>query len=50
MDSAWAGLPDLVPMRLDWLLVRGLVARRPAVIPAGGRSDHHLITAGVHLP
>jgi endonuclease/exonuclease/phosphatase family metal-dependent hydrolase len=50
MDNAWAGLPDLVPMRLDWLLVRGLVARRPAVIPAGGRSDHHLITAGVHLP
>ena len=50
MDSAWAGLPDLVPMRLDWLLVRGLVARRPAVIPAGGLSDHHLITAGVHLP
>jgi endonuclease/exonuclease/phosphatase family metal-dependent hydrolase len=50
MDSASAGLPDLVPMRLDWLLVRGLVARRPAVIPAGGLSDHHLITAGVHLP
>jgi endonuclease/exonuclease/phosphatase family metal-dependent hydrolase len=50
MDQAWAGLPDLVPMRLDWLLVRGLVARRPAVVPAGGLSDHHLVTAGVHLP
>jgi endonuclease/exonuclease/phosphatase family metal-dependent hydrolase len=50
MDHAWAGLPDLVPMRLDWLLVRGFVARRPAVIPAGGLSDHHLVTTGVHLP
>jgi endonuclease/exonuclease/phosphatase family metal-dependent hydrolase len=50
MDHAWAGLPDLVPMRLDWLLVRGLVARRPAVVPAGGLSDHHLVTTGVHLP
>jgi endonuclease/exonuclease/phosphatase family metal-dependent hydrolase len=50
MDHAWAGLPDLVPMRLDWLLVRGLVARRPSVVPADGLSDHHLITAGVHLP
>jgi endonuclease/exonuclease/phosphatase family metal-dependent hydrolase len=50
MDHAWAGLPDLVPMRLDWILVRGLVARRPAVVPAGGLSDHHLVTVGVHLP
>lgn len=50
MDHAWAGLPDLVPMRLDWLLVRGLVARRPEVVPAGGLSDHHLVTVGVHLP
>ena len=50
MDHAQAGLPDLVPMRLDWILVRGLVARRPAVVPAGGLSDHHLVTAGVHLP
>ena len=50
MDHAWAGLPDLVPMRLDWILVRGLVARRPAVVPACGLSDHHLVTVGVHLP
>jgi endonuclease/exonuclease/phosphatase family metal-dependent hydrolase len=50
MDQVWAGLPDLVPMRLDWILVRGLVARRPAVVPAGGLSDHHLVTVGVHLP
>ena len=28
------GLPDHVPLKLDWILVRGLVARRPAVIPA----------------
>jgi endonuclease/exonuclease/phosphatase family metal-dependent hydrolase len=49
MDHAWAGLPDLVAMRLDWVLVRGLVARRPAVVPAGGLSDHHLVTVGVHL-
>ena len=46
MDHAWAGLPDLVPMRLDWILVRGLVARRPAVVPACGLSDHHLVTVG----
>lgn len=50
MDHAWAGLPDLVPMRLDWILVRGLVARRPAVVPANGLSDHHMVTVGVHLP
>lgn len=50
MDHTSAGLPDLVPMRLDWLLVRGLVARRPVVVPAGGLSDHHLITVGVRLP
>ena len=50
MDHASAGLPDLVPMRLDWILVRGLVARRPAVVPANGLSDHHMVTVGVHLP
>ncbi len=44
------GLPDHVPLRLDWLLVRGLVARRPAVILAGGLSDHQLVTVGVRLP
>ncbi len=45
-----AGLPDHVPMRLDWLLVRGLVARRPAMVPAGGLSDHDMVTVGVRLP
>jgi endonuclease/exonuclease/phosphatase family metal-dependent hydrolase len=44
------GRPDHVPIRLDWLLVRGLVARRPAVVPAGGLSDHHLVSVGVRLP
>jgi endonuclease/exonuclease/phosphatase family metal-dependent hydrolase len=44
------GLPDHVPLRLDWLLVRGLVARRPAVIPAGGLSDHQMVSVGVRLP
>ncbi len=45
-----AGLPDFVPIRLDWLLVRGLVARRPAVLPAAGLSDHHLVSVAVRLP
>jgi len=45
-----AGLPDHAPLRLDWLLVRGLVARRPVVVPAGGLSDHHLVSVGVRLP
>ena len=43
-------LPDHVPIRLDWLFVRGLVARRAAVVPAGGLSDHHLVSVGVRLP
>ena len=44
------GLPDRVPLKLDWLLVRGLVARRPAVLPAGGLSDHQGVTVGVRVP
>ncbi|MGA2930703.1 MAG: endonuclease/exonuclease/phosphatase family protein [Acidimicrobiales bacterium] len=44
------GLPDHVPFKLDWFLVRGLIARRPAVVPAGGLSDHHLLTVGVRVP
>ena len=44
------GRPDHVPIRLDWLLVRGLVARRAVVVPAGGLSDHHLVSVGVRLP
>jgi len=45
-----AGLPGHVPLKLDWILVRGLVARRPAVMPAGGLSDHHAVSVGVRLP
>ena len=41
------GRPDHVPIKLDWLLVRGLVARRPAVVAAGGLSDHNLVSVGV---
>lgn len=44
------GLPDHVPLKLDWILVRGLVARRPSVIPASGLSDHHAVSIGVHIP
>jgi endonuclease/exonuclease/phosphatase family metal-dependent hydrolase len=44
------GLPDHVPIRLDWLFVRGLVAQRPAVVPAAGLSDHDMVTLGVRLP
>jgi endonuclease/exonuclease/phosphatase family metal-dependent hydrolase len=44
------GRPDHVPIKLDWLFVRGLEARRAAVVPAGGLSDHHLISVGVRLP
>ena len=49
------GLPDHVPMRLDWLLVRGLDAGRPAVVPALGDdgrplSDHDIVAVSVRLP
>ncbi len=49
-DHDAGGLPDHVPIKVDWILVRGLVARRPAVIPAGGLSDHHAVSVGVRLP
>jgi endonuclease/exonuclease/phosphatase family metal-dependent hydrolase len=44
------GLPDHVPLKLDWILARGLVARRPSVIAASGFSDHHAVSVGVRLP
>ncbi len=44
------GRPDHVPLRLDWLLVRGLEARRPAVVSAAALSDHHVVTVSVRLP
>jgi endonuclease/exonuclease/phosphatase family metal-dependent hydrolase len=48
------GLPDYVPVKIDWFLVRGLEARRPAVIPAIGSqgqelSDHQAIGVSVRL-
>ena len=49
------GAPHHHPLHLDWLLVRGLEARRPTVVPAvdlvGGRrlSDHQLVAASVRL-
>lgn len=49
-DHDAGGRPDHVPLKLDWILVRGLVARRPAVVPAGGLSDHHGVAVGVRLP
>jgi endonuclease/exonuclease/phosphatase family metal-dependent hydrolase len=49
-----AGLPDHVPLHLDWLFTRGLEARRPTVVPAvDGRgsplSDHELVAVSVRL-
>ncbi len=49
-DHDFLGRPNHVPLKLDWLLVRGLVARRPAVVAAGGLSDHNLVSVGVRLP
>ena len=44
------GRPHHVPLKLDWILVRGLRARRPAVVPACGLSDHRLVSCEVRLP
>jgi endonuclease/exonuclease/phosphatase family metal-dependent hydrolase len=44
------GRPGHVPLRLDWLLVRGLEARRPAVIPSAALSDHHVVSVSVRIP
>ena len=48
------GLPDHVPLHLDWLFVRGLEARRPTIVPAVGAdgtrlSDHELVAVSVRL-
>ncbi len=43
------GLPDHVPLRLDWILIRGLDARRAAVTPCDGLSDHQVVSAGVRV-
>lgn len=49
-----AGLPDHVPLHLDWLFVRGLEARRPVVVhavdgAATTLSDHELVAVNVRL-
>ena len=46
------GLPDHVPLHLDWLFVRGLEARRPAIVhavdPSGTPlSDHELVAVSI---
>jgi endonuclease/exonuclease/phosphatase family metal-dependent hydrolase len=40
---------SLGPLKLDWLLTRGLEARAPAVVDAAGLSDHHLVAASVRM-
>jgi endonuclease/exonuclease/phosphatase family metal-dependent hydrolase len=44
------GLPDHVPLKLDWILVRGLEARRPAVTSCDGLSDHEVVSVAVRVP
>jgi endonuclease/exonuclease/phosphatase family metal-dependent hydrolase len=44
------GLPDHVPLKLDWILVRGLEARRPAVTPCDGMSDHQVVSVALRVP
>ena len=44
------GRPHHVPLKLDWILVRGLVARHPAVVSVRGLSDHRLVSCAVRLP
>jgi endonuclease/exonuclease/phosphatase family metal-dependent hydrolase len=48
------GLPDHVPLHLDWLFVRGLEARRASVVHAVAGdgtvlSDHELVAVSVRL-
>lgn len=48
------GLPDHIPLKLDWVLVRGLEARRATVVPAmaadgSALSDHDLVAVSVRL-
>ncbi len=48
------GLPGHIPIKLDWILVRGLEARRATVVPALGPdgaplSDHDLLAVSVRL-
>jgi endonuclease/exonuclease/phosphatase family metal-dependent hydrolase len=43
-------LPDHVPLHIDWLLVRGLEARRPTIVSSQGLSDHQAVAVSVRLP
>lgn len=48
------GVPDHHPLKLDWVLVRGVEARRPTVVPAlapdgSAMSDHELLAVSVRL-
>jgi endonuclease/exonuclease/phosphatase family metal-dependent hydrolase len=49
-SHASGGRPDHVPLKLDWLRVRALEARRPAVTPAPGLSDHQVVSVAVRPP
>ena len=44
------GLPDHVPLKLDWILTRGLDARRAAVTSCDGLSDHQVVSTAVRVP
>ena len=49
------GQPDHVPVKLDWILVRGLEARRAVVVHSQGAdgaklSDHEMLAVSVRLP
>jgi len=49
------GSPHHIPLKLDWILVRGLEARRSTTAPAIGRdgaplSDHDLVAVSVRVP
>jgi hypothetical protein len=48
--GAAPGRPHHVPLKPDWILVRGLQARGPAVVPVRDLSDHRLVSCEVHLP
>ncbi|HEY1650504.1 MAG TPA: endonuclease/exonuclease/phosphatase family protein [Acidimicrobiales bacterium] len=37
------------PLKIDWLLTRGLDVASPAVLDAGQLSDHHVVVASVRL-
>jgi endonuclease/exonuclease/phosphatase family metal-dependent hydrolase len=50
-EGANAAVPttSLGPLKLDWLLTRGLEVCAPTVVDAAGLSDHHLVAATVRV-